>query len=87
VQHTSGSYVGDFFTVMGYDARTALGAGNLATVAGGVAFRNTQAGQSTYTVWHKVWFSLAPQVPSLSPAGAVAAGALLLLSVGYARRR
>jgi len=87
VQHTAGSYGGDFFTVMGYDARTPLGAGNLATVAGGVAFRNTLSGQSTYTSWHKVWFSLAPPVPSLSPAGLAAAGVLLLLAVGYARRR
>jgi len=76
-----------FFTLMGSDARTPLGAGNIATVAGGVSFRNTLAGQTPYTSWHKVWMTLGPPVPSLSPAGLAAASALMLLAVGYALRR
>jgi len=87
VQQTAGTGGDSFFTVMGSDLRTALGAGNISTVAGGISFRNTPAGQSPYAVFHKVWFALAPPVPSLSPAGVAAAGALFLLAVGYARRR
>jgi len=67
--------------------RTALGAGNISTVAGGISFRNTLVGQAPLASFQKVWMSLAPPVPSLSPAGAAAAGALLLLAVGYALRR
>jgi len=87
VQQTAGTAGDDFFTVMGSDMRTALGAGNLSTVAGGISFRNSVSGQTPYATFHRVWFSLAPPVPSLSPAGAAAAGALLLLAVGYAERR
>jgi len=87
VQMSTGSYTHTFFTVMGYDERTALGAGNIALVAGGLSFRNTQLGQRPYATFHKVWLSLAPPVPSLSPSGVAAAGALLLLAAGYALRR
>jgi len=87
VQQTAGSAGGDFFTVRGSDMRTVLGAGNISMVAGGISFRNTLAGQTPYATFHKVWMSLAPPVPSLSPAGAIAASALVLLSAGYARRR
>jgi len=87
VQQTAGTHGDDFFTVMGSDARTPLGAGNISTVAGGIAFRNTLAGQTPYATFHKVWMSLGPPVPSLSPAGLAAAGALLLLAAGYALRR
>ena len=62
-------------------------AGNISTVAGGISFRNSNAGQSPYASFHKVWLSLAPPVPSLSPAGAAAATALVLLAVGYGLRR
>jgi len=87
VQQTMGTAGDDFFTVMGSDARTPLGAGNISTVAGGIAFRNTFSGQTPYASFHKVWMSLAPPVPSLSPAGVAAAGALMLLAAGYARHR
>ncbi len=87
VQQTSGSGGASFFTVMGSDMRTALGAGNISTVAGGISFRNTLGSQTPYATFHKVWFSLAPPVPSLSPAAVAAAGALILLAVGYALRR
>jgi len=86
-QQTTGSAGPDFFTFNGTDMRTALGAGNISTVAGGISFRNTLAGQTPYVSMHKIWMSLAPQVPSMSPAGFAAAGALLLLAVGYAFRR
>jgi len=87
VQQTAGTAGADFFTVRGSDMRTAHGAGNISSVAGGIGFRNTLAGQTPYATFHKVWFSLAPPVPSLSPAGVAAAWALFLLAVGYARRR
>jgi len=86
VQQTAGSAGDDFFTVMGSDVRTAHGAGNISTVAGGISFRNTLAGQTPYATFHKVWFSLAPPVPSLTPAGLAAAAALVLLAVGYGLR-
>ena len=40
-----------------------------------------------YASYDKVFLTLAPFVPSMSPAGAAAAGALMLLAVGYAMRR
>ena len=40
-----------------------------------------------YPVYLKVYLTLAPFVPSMSPAGVAAAGALMLLAVGYAMRR
>jgi len=86
VQQTAGTAGDSFFTVMGSDMRTALGAGNISTVAGGISFRNTLAGQTPYATFHKIWLSLAPPVPSLSPAGVAAATAIVLLSTGYALR-
>ena len=87
MQQTTGYGGDDFFTVMGSDMRTALGAGNISTVAGGISFHNRITGQTPFATFHKVWLSLAPPVPSLSPAGVSAAAALLLLAVGYARHR
>ena len=40
-----------------------------------------------YASYNKVFLTLVPFVPSMSPAGAAAAGALMLLAVGYALRR
>jgi hypothetical protein len=72
---------------MGSDARTPLGAGQLSTVAGGLARRNTLGGDTIYAQFDRVTMSFGPPVPSLSPAGFAAAGALLLLATGYAFRR
>jgi hypothetical protein len=85
----------DFFSVMGSDNRTALGAGNLNTVAGGLALRVNNIGNDSspvkfslpYGQFDKVFLQLGPTVPSISPAGFAAAGALMLLAVGYALRR
>ena len=85
IQNTSYSWT--FFTLMGSDARTALGAGNISLVAGGVNFRNTLAGQAPYMSFQKVSLTLGAPIPSLSPAGAAAAAALILLAVGYALHR
>jgi hypothetical protein len=73
----------DFFTVMGSDARTPLGAGNLSLVAGGLNFHNSGAVTASF---QKVKLTLAPPIPSLSPAGLAAATALVLLAAGYAMR-
>src|SRR5262249_11690171 len=86
-QQTIGTGGQDFFTAMGSDARTALGAGNLSVVAGGLSFRSTLAGTAPYASFHKGTLTLAPPIPSLSPAGFVAAAALVLLAVGWALRR
>jgi hypothetical protein len=86
-QQTSGTGGQDFFTVMGSDARSALGAGNLSLVAGGLSFRTTLAGTTPYASFHKVTLTLAPPIPSLSPAGLAAAAALVLLAAGWALRR
>jgi hypothetical protein len=92
--HTTGTvlvqntiYSATFFTVMGSDGRTALGAGNIAVVAGGMNVRHTLAGAGPYLSFQKVSLSLAPPIPSLSPAGVAAAAALVLLAAGYALRR
>src|SRR5215468_10607402 len=82
----SGPY--DFFTVMGSDGRTPLGAGNLSLVAGGLILRNTRiAIRSPFASFHKITLTLAPPIPSLSPAGLAAAAALVLLGAGMALRR
>src|SRR5262245_41398521 len=85
VQNTVYSWT--FFTVMGSDGRTALGAGNIAVVAGGVNLRHTIAGTAPYLSFQKVKLTLAPPIPSLSPAGVAAATALVLLAAGYSLRR
>jgi hypothetical protein len=87
-QQTMGTAAEDFFTFMGSDMRTALGAGNITTVAGGISFRNnTQAANNPYVSMHRFKVSLGAPIPSMSPAGFAAAGALMLLAVGYALRR
>jgi hypothetical protein len=90
VQQVNGSTPKDFFTVMGSDMRTILGGGNLSLVAGGLHRHGGVRGvppKEMYASYDKVFLTLAPFVPSLSPAGAAAAGALMLLAVGYALRR
>jgi hypothetical protein len=79
--------VGDFFTLMGSDARTALGAGNLSVVAGGLSFRTSLLGTRPWATFHKVRLVLGAPIPSLSPASAGAAAALVLVAAGYALRR
>jgi len=86
-QATAGTGGADFFTFMGYDKRTALGAGAIQTVAGGIAIRNTPSGAPPYGTEHRVRMLLGAPIPSLSPAGFAAAGALVLLAAGYALRR
>jgi hypothetical protein len=94
--HTTGTvivqltiYSETFFTVMGSDARSPLGAGNISLVAGGIAFHNVFVNPTGvgYGSFDKVTLTLAPPIPSLSPAGAAAAVALVLLAAGYALRR
>lgn len=77
----------DFFTVMGSDLRSPLGAGNLSLVAGGISRRNSLAGASRYASFDRIQMTLGPPVPSLSPAAAGAAAVLVLLAAGYALRR
>lgn len=86
-QQITGSGGDDFFLITGSDNRTPLGGGNITTVAGGLARRNNQSGQTMYAQWDKVRLSLGPKVPSMSPAGFAASGALIILAVGYALRR
>ena len=89
VQQSVGSSGSDFFTVMGSDARTPLGAGNISLVAGGLSFRHNNVSRqgAPYGTFQKLTLTLAPPTPSLSPAGGAAAGALVLLAAGYALRR
>ena len=87
VQQTTGTGGQDFFAVDGSDMRTANGGGNINIVAGGLARRNTLGGDTMYAQWDKIFMTLGPAVPSMSPAGFAAAGALILLAVGYALRR
>jgi len=77
----------DFFTFMGYDKRTALGAGAIQTVAGGLSIRTTAAGSFAYGTAHRVRMNLGAPIPSMSPVGFAAAGALMLVAVGYVLRR
>jgi hypothetical protein len=86
-QQSTGTGGQDFFTVMGSDARTPLGAGNLSLVAGGLSFRNTLFSHTPYASFQKVTLTLGAPIPSLSPAGFAAAAALVLLAAGWALRR
>jgi len=86
-QQTTGSSGDDFFSVMGSDARTPRGAGNLSLVAGGLGLRTSMSGTTSYAAFGKVWMTLSPPVPSLSASGVAAATALVLLAVGWARHR
>jgi hypothetical protein len=89
-QQTAGTGPNNFFTVMGSDMRTILGGGNLSLVTGGLHRHGGPSGtppKEMYATYDKVYLTLAPFVPSMSPAGAGAAGALMLLAVGYAMRR
>jgi hypothetical protein len=87
VQQASGSYGDTLFTVMGSDARTPLGAGNIALVAGGLTRQTNPGGVTSLGTFHRVSLSLGAPVPSLSPAGLATAGVLILLAAGYALRR
>jgi len=87
-QQVTGTGGHDFFTVMGSDNRSTLGGGNISLVAGGLSRRNLAGGLiATYAAFHKVFMTLGPPVPSMSPAGFAVAGVLMLLGVGYALRR
>src|SRR5262249_33219676 len=85
VQETA--YSSTFFTARGYDKRSAVGAGNIQTVAGGLPWRNTSIQSAPSATMPRVRMPLGPPVPTLSPAGFAAAGALVLLGAGYALRR
>ena len=87
-QQTQGTGISqDFFTFMGSDARTPLGAGNISTVAGGMSFRSTAGGTHPYGDMTKVSITLGAPIPSLSPAGIATTAVLMLLAVGFALRR
>ncbi len=87
-QQSTGSAGAEFFTVMGSDMRTALGAGNITLVAGGLSIRRG-AGLPSVTSsasYGRVQMTLSVPTPSLSPSGVAAAAVLFLLAVGYAQR-
>jgi len=86
-QQSIGSGGDDFFTVMGSDMRSPLGAGNIAVVAGGLTQLRGYYGNEDRAGFGVVRMTLSPPVPSLSPAGLGAAALLVLLAVGYALRR
>jgi hypothetical protein len=86
-QQTKGTAGQDFLSFMGYDKRTALGAGNIQTVAGGISYRNSKKERDPSATMHRVRMTFGAPIPSVSPAGFAAAGALMLLAVGYALRR
>jgi hypothetical protein len=88
VQQDTGSDGDDFFVVMSSDLRTPLGAGNLSTVAGGLARRTyDQAYSENKGGFDRVSMTFSAPVPSLSPSSIAAAGILLLLAAGYAIHR
>lgn len=86
-QQSKGTGGSDFFTFMGTDNRTNLGAGNITLVSGGIGFRTTINQATLYASMNRIKMTLGKPVPSMSPAGFAAAGALMLLAVGYALRR
>lgn len=87
VQQSTGTGGRDFFTVQGSDNRTALGAGNITVVSGGMSRRNGTSAFTRYSAFHKISMVIGPMAPSMSPAGFAAAAILMVLAVGYAMRR
>jgi len=87
VQLTTGSAGDTFFTVMGSDMRTALGAGNITLVAGGLSLLRRPEYSTGYASYGRVRMTLSAPTPTLSPAGFAAATVLVLLAAGYALRR
>ena len=76
----------NYYTLTGYDNRTALGAGNIQLVAGGVG--NGNGNITTSFPVRRTWtMTLAEKVPTMSPAGFAAAAALMILAVGFAFRK
>jgi hypothetical protein len=73
------------FSVSGSDARTPLGAGNITLHAGGLLHRIVQGRTMAYHDY--VRMRMRQPTPSMSLAGVVAGGLLIVLVVGYALRR
>lgn len=76
----------NYYTLTGYDNRTALGAGNIQLVAGGVGNGSGNI-QTSFPVRRTWTMTLAEKVPTMSPAGFAAAAALMILAVGFAFRK
>ena len=77
-------------TAMGYDQRTALGAGRITLVAGGTTHRMSKATQNpqNYSALDIVNLDFGQSaVPAMSPMGLATAAVLMMLAVGYAFRR
>ena len=75
---------------MGYDNRTALGAGKITLVAGGTTHRmaNATANPQNYGAFDIVNLTIGQTpVPAMSPMGLATAAVLMMLAVGYAFRR
>jgi hypothetical protein len=87
VQQTVASGGSDFFTLMGSDARTALGAGNISLVAGGLVASTAIGGTEVRAGFHRVRLTLSAPAPSLGPTGLAAAASLMLLGAGRALAR
>lgn len=87
VEHlsTSGTTpVYTYWTLSGYDNRTALGAGNIQMVSGGLFHAPSSPNDS---VTRRTWtLTLAEKVPSMGPVGFAVATALMILAVGYTFR-
>jgi hypothetical protein len=74
-------------THTGSDTRTPLGAGNLTLVAGGL-LQQTSTTLNSSAEHAIVSMTFRPQnLPSMTPPGLAALGALLVLGAGYAFRR
>jgi hypothetical protein len=74
------------FTLTGSDARTNLGAGNLTLVAGGL-LQQIGTGDTAGEFSQVTMTFNAQQLPSISPPGLAAMGALIVFGAGYALRR
>ncbi len=73
-------------TITGSDSRTALGAGNITLVAGGIGNRIGPSGR-TFMDFDKIEMTLGEYaIPALSPTGLLAFGGLMLLMMGYFMR-
>ncbi|MBW2270186.1 MAG: hypothetical protein JRH16_16585 [Deltaproteobacteria bacterium] len=84
---TGGDATPDWFTITGYDARTAKGIGKIVLVAGGLSLRKNQAGTNPSAGADSISMTISEKTPSMSAGGFAATAVRMVLAAGYAMRR
>lgn len=88
ISNPAAAGMGEKFTLIGKDSRTAGGNGTIQLVAGSVSAR-AASGANANRGWTRLILGAGPttQVPSMSPVGIAATIALIVLGFGYGMRK